>query len=97
MPGQKYRSREVGVTVIPDIIANPGGAIAAFVELTSKSGNEENIRTRAKVEEAKEFTRHKVAANVREVLALADAVGVDPVQAAFYLAYCRVFGEVEQG
>ena len=96
-PEARTRLHERGVTVIPDIIANPGGAIAAFVELTSEISNEENIRTRAKVEEAKEFTRHKVAANVREVLALADAVGVDPVQAAFYLAYCRVFGEVEQG
>ena len=66
------------------------------MELTSKVSNEENMRTRAKVEEAKEFTRQKVAANVREVLALADRVGVDPVQAAFYLSYCRVFGEVEQ-
>jgi glutamate dehydrogenase/leucine dehydrogenase len=96
-PGARTRLYERGATVIPDIIANPGGAIAAFVELTSKVSDEENIRTRAKVEEAKEFTRQKVADNVREVLALADAVQVDPVQAAFYLAYQRVFGKVQQG
>ena len=66
-PEARTGLHERGVTVIPDIIANPGGAIAAFVELTSEISNEENIRTRAKVAEAKEFTRHKVAANVREV------------------------------
>jgi glutamate dehydrogenase (NAD(P)+) len=96
-PEARARLYERGVTVIPDIIANPGGAIAAFVELTSEVSEEENIRTRAKVEEAKEFTRRKVADNVREVLTLADAVRVDPVRAAFYLAYRRVFGEVQQG
>ena len=82
-----------GVTVIPDFIANPGGAIAAYVELISDVSNEENVRTRAKVTEAMEFTRTKVSANVRQMLELADSVGVDPVRAGLYLSYQRVFGE----
>lgn len=82
-----------GVTVIPDIIANPGGAIAAYIELTSEISNEENASTRAKVAEAKQYTEEKVAANVRAVLELADSAGVDPARAALLLAYRRVFGE----
>ena len=82
-----------GVTVVPDFISNPGGAIAAFVEMTSDISNEENARTRGKVEEAKRFTEDKVASNVRAMLELADSAGVDPVRAAMYLSYQRVFGE----
>jgi glutamate dehydrogenase (NAD(P)+) len=82
-----------GVTVVPDFIANPGGAIAANVELVSEVTNEENARTGAKVTEAMEFTRTKVSTNVRQMLELADSVGVDPVRAGLYLSYQRVFGE----
>ena len=82
-----------GVKVIPDFIANPGGDIAAYVELISDVTNEENVKTRAKVAEAIEFTETKVASNVRQMLALADEVGVDPVRAGLYISYQRVFGE----
>ena len=82
-----------GVTVVPDFIANPGGVIAASVELISDVSNEENAKTRAKVTEAMEFTRTEVSANVRQMLELADSVGVDPVRAGLYLSYQRVFGE----
>ena len=75
-----------GVTVVPDFIA-------ANVELVSEVTNEENAKTRAKVTEAMEFTRTKVSTNVRQMLALADSVGVDPVRAGLYLSYQRVFGE----
>ncbi len=80
-----------GIDVIPDIIANPGGAIAAFVELTSKVSIEENIRTGAKSLEAKQITRNRVAENVREVLHLAGESNSSPVEAAHYLAYQRIF------
>lgn len=82
-----------GVTVIPDFIANPGGAIAAYVELISTVTNEENVRTRAKVTEAVEFTESKVTSNVKQMLELADSIGIDPVRAGLYLSYQRVFGE----
>jgi len=80
-----------GIDVIPDIIANPGGAIAAFVELTSKVSLEENIRTGAKSHEAKQITRQRVADNVREVLNLASESDSSPVEAAHFLAYQRIF------
>ncbi|MDG2200655.1 MAG: Glu/Leu/Phe/Val dehydrogenase dimerization domain-containing protein [Phycisphaerales bacterium] len=82
-----------GVTVIPDFIANPGGAIAAYVELVSEISNEENIQTRAKVAEAKAFTEKTVADNVKQAMALADEAGVDLTRAGLYLSYQRVFGE----
>ena len=80
-----------GIDVIPDIIANPGGAIAAFVELTSTVSNQENIDNHAKSSEAKKMTRKRVADNVREVLHLADQSNCSPVEAAHYLAYQRIF------
>jgi glutamate dehydrogenase (NAD(P)+) len=67
---------------VPDFIANPGGAIAAFVELTSSSDD--------KVAEAKALTRSKIAGNVRELQALVANHGCEPQQAALYLALRRI-------
>lgn len=83
---------ERGIDVVPDFIANPGGVIAAFVELTSSVTDEENARTAAKVDEAKHTTRMMVAANVAEVFELAASTGASPVDAASLLALRRVFG-----
>jgi glutamate dehydrogenase (NAD(P)+) len=80
-----------GIPVVPDFIANPGGAIAASVEMTSDVSDEENARTLAKVDEAKNATRSMVAENVREVLALADLHEAPLVDAAALLALRRIF------
>ena len=71
-----------GVTLMPDFIANPGGAIAAFVELTSDSV--------AKAEEAKALTRDKIAANVRKVFEIAQRNGCELQHAALYMALARI-------
>jgi glutamate dehydrogenase (NAD(P)+) len=71
-----------GALLVPDFIANPGGAIAAFVELTSSAA--------AKAEEAKALARDKIAANVREMFALARRHGCEPQEAALYLALARI-------
>lgn len=84
-----------GIDVIPDIIANPGGAIAAFVELTSSVSAEENARTGAKSTEAKNITRQRVAENVCDVLRLSDQTRCSPAEAAHYLAYQRIFTDGE--
>jgi len=81
-----------GIDVIPDFIANPGGAIAAYVELTSSVSNEENARTAAKVDEAKHTTRTMVADNVVQVLDLSISTDASPTDAATLLAMRRVFG-----
>lgn len=80
-----------GVPVVPDFIANPGGAIAASVEMTSSVTNEENARTYAKVDEAKHATRTMVADNVREVVEIAAAHDAPLVDAASLLALRRIF------
>lgn len=71
-----------GIHAVPDIIANSGGIIAAYVELTSNVDNEENAKNRTKVEEAKRLTIEKVSAStadfldlVKHVAAPADKVG----------------------
>ena len=84
-----------GIEVIPDIIANPGGAIAAFVELTSNVSNEENAVHQTKCIEAKEMTRQRVADNVSDVLEFAESVGCSPSEAAHYRAYERIFTDAE--
>jgi glutamate dehydrogenase/leucine dehydrogenase len=72
-----------GVAVIPDFIANPGGIIAAFVELTHSAGD--------KVAAAKSMTIAKITENVGRVADLARLHNVAPVQAGLYLALSRIF------
>ena len=91
-PEARQALHQCGIHVIPDIIANPGGAIAAFVELTSTVSDAENARDATKCIEAKEMTRQRVAENVRDVLQLAADVECSPTDAAHYLAYRRIFG-----
>ena len=90
--GARHALHERGLPVVPDFIANPGGAIAASVEMTSAVTDEENARTGAKVKEAKDATRRLVAANVREVLAIAESHESALVDAASLLALRRVLG-----
>lgn len=80
-----------GVTVIPDIIANPGGIIAAFVELSSKVSAEENTKTRAKVIEAKSMTETRVEANTKKLLDIVEQVNISPDQVGDYMAYKNIF------
>ena len=78
----QLRLHEKGIWVVPDFIANPGGVIAAYVELTSQSDN--------KAEEAKALTRSKIAENVREMMALAETYDVSPPQAGMYMALSKI-------
>lgn len=88
----RHAMHERGLQVVPDFIANPGGAIAASVEMTSAVTDEENARTGAKVTEAKDATRAMVARNVREVLCIAADHEAPLVDAASLLALRRVLG-----
>lgn len=91
----RHALHERGVPVVPDFIANPGGAIAASVEMTSNVTDEENAKSRAKVDEAKAATRSMVAGNVREILALADQHDAPLVDAATLLALRRIFSSAK--
>jgi glutamate dehydrogenase/leucine dehydrogenase len=80
----RTRLHERGVPLVPDFIANPGGAIAAFVELTSSDKD--------KVAEAKRMTREKIAANVSAMFELAERCGAEPQEAGLYMALSRIKG-----
>jgi glutamate dehydrogenase/leucine dehydrogenase len=71
-----------GVALVPDFIANPGGAIAAFVELTSAGAD--------KAAEAKHLAREKIAENVRRLFDLTGRHGCEPQHAGLYLALSRI-------
>jgi glutamate dehydrogenase (NAD(P)+) len=88
----RHALHDRGLPVVPDFIANPGGAIAASVEMTSAVTDEENASTRAKVLEAKQTTQDLVSANVGEVLDIAEAHQAALVDAASLLALRRVLG-----
>jgi glutamate dehydrogenase (NAD(P)+) len=78
------------VLCIPDIIANPGGIIAAFVELTSEVSDDENAKTFAKVKEAKRTTEDKVKASVEELYSLVNQVNSSPDKVADYIAWRNI-------
>ncbi len=80
-----------GVQQMPDFIANAGGVIAAFVELTSTVSNEENVRTAAKVNEAKLLTREKIRSNVEAITHLSEQFNTSLRDAALYIALGNIF------
>jgi len=80
----RTRLHRRGIVLVPDFIANAGGVIAAFVELTSTEPN--------KADEAKALTREKIAANVRQLFELTDRYDCEPQQAALYMALRRIRG-----
>ncbi|MCI5059859.1 MAG: Glu/Leu/Phe/Val dehydrogenase [Alphaproteobacteria bacterium] len=79
-----------GTLVIPDIIANPGGIIAAFVELSS---NADDLPA-----EAMKMTRERVADNVRTMMKyVQDLKTVRPDQIADYMTYKNILKDENQG
>ena len=80
-----------GTLVIPDIIANPGGIIAAFVELSSDISAEENAKTHKKVLLAKEETIARITTNTRNLLDISTKLNVRPDKVGDYMAYRNIF------
>ncbi|MCG3168819.1 MAG: Glutamate dehydrogenase [Pseudomonadales bacterium] len=78
------------IQLIPDFIANSGGIIAAYIELTSDIGPEENARTRRKVELAKSTTRTKMRENVARIERCAVTFDVPFRDAALYVALHKI-------
>lgn len=82
---------KAGTIVIPDIIANAGGIIAAYVELTCDIMPEDNAVTREKVDLAKIETTMRIEGNVRELLGIIEELNVRPDMAGDYIAYRNIF------
>lgn len=72
-----------GIKAVPDIIANPGGIIAAFVEMTMDNDN--------KAQAAKDMTIERVTANTRDMLALCDRFDIPADMAGDFMAWSRIF------
>ena len=73
------------VLVAPDILANPGGIIAAFVEMTSDSENKAN--------EAMDMTRERVANNIRDMISMVRELNVRPDLVADYMTYKNILAD----
>jgi glutamate dehydrogenase (NAD(P)+) len=86
----RTRMFDKNIRLVPDFIANPGGIVAAYVEMLSevspKSGD-----PRENVEKAKTFTRERITANVRELMALVTDLSVEPAQAGRFIALRNIF------
>ncbi len=74
-----------GILVAPDIFANPGGIIAAFVEMTSD--------TKDKATEAMNMTRERVAENIRAMVKTVKDLKVRPDQVADYMTYKNILDD----
>jgi glutamate dehydrogenase (NAD(P)+) len=85
-----------GVAVVPDIIANAGGIIAAFVELTSKITPEENVKTRGNVIAAMDMTVQRVSDNVKRLVSLSKKLNVRSDQIGDYIAYRNIFFGIKE-
>jgi glutamate dehydrogenase (NAD(P)+) len=81
---------ERDVMVVPDFIANVGGIIAAYVEMTSDVTPEDNIKTGAKVKEAKDMTISKISANVEALIDMVKIFGAEPSHVGQYMAYRNI-------
>ena len=71
--------------VVPDIIANAGGIIAAFVEMTTPT-TPEVVRNRAKMQKAKDLTIAKVSKNTRHLIDMVTRLKVRPDQVGDLIA-----------
>jgi len=87
---QKYYFR-TGIEYVPCFLANPGGVIAAFVELTSEITPEENRKTHRNVRIAKALTERKITENITRMCSLSREYHIDSATAASYLAYKNIF------
>jgi glutamate dehydrogenase (NAD(P)+) len=85
-----------GIAVVPDIIANAGGIIAAFVELTSTLTPEENVKTRGNVTAAMDMTIQRVSNNVRRLAVLSKQLNVRSDQIGDYIAYRNIFFGIKE-
>lgn len=84
---------DMGIDVVPDFIANPGGVIAAFVEMTSDVCDVDNLKNKTKALQAKEKSQDCITKNVQEMMELVARYNVRCVDAGMYMALQRIIGE----
>ena len=88
----RTRLHTLGVTVIPDFIANPGGIIAAYIELCAAHGVGGAATAEENIVRARDRTRSTIARNVQAIVSFAVNQSIEPLAAAKYLAFTKLFG-----
>jgi glutamate dehydrogenase/leucine dehydrogenase len=76
---------ERGVHLVPDVIANAGGIIAAFVEMTTPS-TAQIVAARSKVEQAKQMAATRIADNTERLIRMVRRLDIRPDEAGDYMA-----------
>lgn len=84
----KVQLFEAGKILIPDILANPGGIIAAYVEMTSDADD--------KSVEAIAETEKVIGRNISTMMQGVDKFNIRPDQVADYMTYMNLFRHEKQ-
>ncbi len=79
------------IMVVPDFIANAGGIIAAFIEMSSSVSPAENAKTRKNVTQSKEMTEERISQNVQKMLQIAKSLDIPPSVVGRYMALTQIF------
>ena len=81
-----------GIYTVPGLLANAGGIIAAYVELTADVSLEDNIKNHTKTKLAKDTTIERIGNNIREMDNILKVnQGMRSDQAALYMTYRNLY------
>ena len=75
---------------MPDFIANAGGIIAAFIELTNDTIDQRDIELRTLVHRAKALTRSTIKKNVANIIELSTRYHIPMRDAGTYTALSAI-------
>jgi glutamate dehydrogenase (NAD(P)+) len=84
------------IIVIPDIIANAGGIIAAYVEMTSDVSAADNAKNKTNVMTAKAMTRARISDNTKKLIALSRLYNKPWDKLADFMAWQNIFHTLQR-
>ncbi len=85
------RLKERDIYAVPDFLANSGGIMAAYIEMTDQSSLEDNVQYKTKTQAAKKLTEEKISKNMSDFFELMKSDNLSAHQAAYYLALSRLY------
>lgn len=86
-----YHFHQHGIDVVPDFMANSGGVIAAFTELTEEVDWQINAKEGIKAQLAKDKAQFSISKNIHEMMSLIKQFNIRPDQAGLYMSLRRLF------
>ena len=82
------------IYTVPGLLANAGGIIAAYVELTADVSLEDNIKNHTKTKLAKQTTIERIADNIRKMDAILNTnKNMRSDQVALYMTYRNLYAD----